>query len=103
MLFRSRPDRRDRIAAVQRIVQAAPARIGGVEQEAGVEDRHDELRPGGGRDLGVDMVSVDSCGLFSKETRVSMKLTRRPLPFRNNSKYALDLSVLSPVFFQKRG
>src|SRR3546814_8331678 len=33
-----------RVRAVERVVQAAPARIGGVQQEAGVEDGDDQLR-----------------------------------------------------------
>ncbi|MHC3926378.1 hypothetical protein ACMZ4W_01481 [Brevundimonas naejangsanensis] len=44
-----------RIGAVKRVVQAAPARIGRVQQIAGVGQRHDQLRPGHGGDLGVDV------------------------------------------------
>ena len=44
-----------RVGAVERIVEAAPARIGGVEQEARVEHRHDQLRPRQPRDLVVDI------------------------------------------------
>ena len=52
----------NRVGAVERVVQAAPARIGGVEQEAGVEDRHDQLRPGQPRDFVIDMGAADDEG-----------------------------------------
>ena len=45
----------DRVGAVERVVQRAPARIGGVERIARVEDRHDELRSGLHGELGVDV------------------------------------------------
>ncbi|MNR03183.1 hypothetical protein D3C85_1190640 [compost metagenome] len=44
-----------RVRAVQGVIQAAPTRIGGVQQIAGVGQRHDQLRPGHGRDLGIDI------------------------------------------------
>ena len=47
------------IGAVEGIVEAAPARIGGVEQEAGIEDRHHQLRPRHGSDLGIDILGAD--------------------------------------------
>jgi hypothetical protein len=50
---------RDGVGAVQRVVQRAPACVGGVEREAGVEHRHDQLRACGGRDLGVDASGGD--------------------------------------------
>jgi len=43
------------IGAVQRVVQAAPARVGGVERVARIGDRHHELRAGLLRQLGVDI------------------------------------------------
>ena len=52
----------DRIGAVQRVVQAAPPRIGGVEQEPRVQDRHHQLRPGTARDLVVDVCRSDGEG-----------------------------------------
>ena len=51
-----------RVGAVERVVQASPARVGGVEQEAGVEDRDDQLRTGHGRDLRIDAGRVDREG-----------------------------------------
>jgi hypothetical protein len=36
---------RNHVGAVQGIVQAAPARIRGVQREAGITDRYNELRP----------------------------------------------------------
>ena len=45
----------DRVGAVERVVQAAPARIGGVQRVARVGHRHHELRAGDGADLGIDV------------------------------------------------
>ena len=47
------------IRAVKRVIQAAPPRIGGVQQKAGVQHRHDQLRAGHARDLGVHAFSPD--------------------------------------------
>ncbi len=49
----------DRIRAVERIIQAAPARIGGIERIAGIVDRHHELRTGNGRDLVINILGID--------------------------------------------
>ena len=49
----------DDVGAVQRIVEAAPAGVGGIERVAGVVDRHDELGAGDPRDLVVDVRGVD--------------------------------------------
>ncbi len=49
----------ERVGAVEGIVEAAPARVGGVEQETCVEDRHHQLRAGHGRDLGIDILGAD--------------------------------------------
>ncbi len=57
-----RPRRRqiaERIGAVECVIQTAPAGIGGVEHEPGVQARHDQLRPGQGGDLGVDVARAD--------------------------------------------
>ena len=51
------------VGAVQGVIQAAPPRIGGVQQEAGVQHRHHQLRPGHLRDLGVHPVGRDREGL----------------------------------------
>ena len=48
-----------RVCAVQGVIQAAPTRIGGVQDEAGVQRRHHQLRPGHGRDLVVDIAGPD--------------------------------------------
>jgi hypothetical protein len=45
---------RDHIGAVQRVIQRAPAGIGGVQREPRVEDRHHQLRAGRRGDLVVD-------------------------------------------------
>ena len=52
--------RRDRVGAVQRIIQAAPARIGRVQRVAGVGHRHHELRPGDRGDLRIDVFGGDA-------------------------------------------
>lgn len=43
------------IGAVERVVQRTPARVGGVERVACVEDRHYQLRAGLQRELGIDV------------------------------------------------
>jgi len=59
-IIAARPGRSgQRIGAVERVVQAAPARIGGVEHEARVERGHHQLRPGHAGDLGVDVARTD--------------------------------------------
>ena len=49
----------NRIRAVQRIVERAPARIGGVQRVARVHDGHDQLRSGDAGDLVVDIGRLD--------------------------------------------
>ncbi len=49
-----------RVGAVERIVQAAPAGVGGVERVAGVGYGHDELRAGDARNLIIDVGGIDS-------------------------------------------
>ncbi|KAG1173677.1 hypothetical protein G6F35_016731 [Rhizopus arrhizus] len=44
------------VGAVERVVQAAPARVGGVQRVARIRHRHDQLRAGLLRDFGVDVV-----------------------------------------------
>ena len=50
---------RQRIGAIERVVQAPPARIGGVEHEPRVERRHHQLRPRHPRDLVIDVRRAD--------------------------------------------
>ena len=52
----------DGVGAVERVVERAPARIGGVERIARVHHRHDELRPGDDGDLGIDILGRDAEG-----------------------------------------
>ena len=49
----------DHVGAVQRVVQAAPARVGGVQRVAGVQDRHHQLRAGLHGQLVVDVGGGD--------------------------------------------
>ncbi len=55
------------VGTVERVVQAIPARVRGVESEACVIEWHDKLRSGDERDLRVDVVDIDGnrceCGL----------------------------------------
>ena len=53
---------RDRVGAVEGIVQAAPARIGGVQRVARVGQRHHQLRPADLADLFVDVFRLDLVG-----------------------------------------
>jgi hypothetical protein len=46
----------ERVGAVQRVVKAAPARVGGVQRVACVGDGHHQLRAGLQRQLGVDVL-----------------------------------------------
>jgi len=45
----------DDVGAVERVVERTPARVGGVEREAGIEHRHHQLGAGGRGDLVVDV------------------------------------------------
>ena len=46
---------RDHVGAIQRVVEAAPARVGRVQCVARIVDRHDELRSGHLGDLRIDV------------------------------------------------
>ena len=50
---------RNSVGAVERIVERAPARVGGIERIARIAHRHHELRPGDGGDLVVDRGGLD--------------------------------------------
>src|SRR5450759_4396731 len=50
---------RDRIGAIKRIVQAAPARVGGVQRVARIGERHDQLRSADLADLFVNIGGFD--------------------------------------------
>ena len=52
----------DRVGAVERVVERAPARVGSVERIARIHHRHDELRPGDDGDLRIDIVRLDREG-----------------------------------------
>src|SRR3546814_3715403 len=69
-LFRSRRAGQ-RVRAVERVVQAAPARIGGVQQEAGVEDGDDQLRSGQAGDFIVDIRSEEHTSELQSLMRIS--------------------------------
>ena len=47
------------VGAIQRVIKRAPACVRSVDGETGVEDRHNQLRTGGGSDLGVDALGGD--------------------------------------------
>ncbi len=49
----------DGVGAVERIVEAAPAGVRGVEGITGVVDGHHQLRPGDGGDLRIDALGLD--------------------------------------------
>ena len=73
-----RQRRRERIGAVQGVIEAAPAGIGGVEGVAGVGHRHHQLRPGQGGDLRIDVGSDD---LESRRLGNQIADLRQELPF----------------------
>ncbi len=50
---------RNGVGPVERVIERAPARIGGVQRITGIHHRHDELRAGNGRDLRVDIGGRD--------------------------------------------
>ena len=50
---------RDHIGAIQRVIETAPARVRGIQREAGVAHRDHELRPGNTGDLGIDALGGD--------------------------------------------
>ena len=64
------------IAAIERIVEAAPTGIGGIECEPGIHQRHHQLGSGDIRNLGVDVLSTDlKIGRFRYQiTNVPQKL-----------------------------
>jgi hypothetical protein len=49
----------NRVGAVEGVVEASPAGVGGVEREARVEHRHHQLRPGEAGDLVIDLPGAD--------------------------------------------
>ena len=49
----------ERIGAIPRIIQAAPARIGGIEHKPIIERRHHQLRPRHQRNLGVNILRAN--------------------------------------------
>src|SRR5512133_3835979 len=51
---------RDGIRAIECIVEAAPARVCGIQRISRVGERHDELGPGNYRDLVIDISGADS-------------------------------------------
>ena len=53
---------RDRVGAVEGIVEAAPARVGGVQRVARIGERHHELRPADLADLFIDIGGLDLLG-----------------------------------------
>ncbi len=50
----------ERIGAVERVVERAPAGVRRVQRIAGIGDRHHELRPGHAGDLGIDARRLDT-------------------------------------------
>ena len=49
----------ERVGAIIGVVETAPAGVGGVEQEAGVEHGHNQLRTGHDRDFRIDVLGGD--------------------------------------------
>ena len=53
---------RDRVGAIKRIVEAAPARVGGIQRITRVGERHYKLRSADFSDLFIDIGSLDLLG-----------------------------------------
>nr|WP_282877023.1 hypothetical protein [Pseudomonas peli] len=74
----------DGVGAVQRVVQRAPAGVGGVEGEAGVHHRHHQLRAGHGRFLhrrfggGLEIVRLLAAGNRCLAGRLCRRRRRGP-------------------------
>ena len=76
--LRAGVDGQDGVGAVQRVVEADPAGIGGIERIACIADRHHQLRAGHRGDLRIDVGGVDRDALgfvdqiadFAQEPRV---------------------------------
>ncbi len=49
-----------RVGSIERVVQRTPPCVRGIDRVASVHDRHDELRSGNRRQLGVDIGRVDA-------------------------------------------
>ena len=52
----------DRVRAIERVIEAAPAGVGGVQRIAGVGDGDDQLRPGDAGDGVVHILGADGGG-----------------------------------------
>ena len=61
------------VSAVQRVIQTAPACVGGIERVARIHHGHHELRAGNLRNLRVDVVSGDAEG-----SRLGVQVTDLP-------------------------
>jgi len=81
-----------RIGAVKGIIEAAPAGIGGIEDEAVIERGHDQLRPGHGRDFRVHILGPDRkrARFFNQITDIFQKRLIRTLI------HGLALMILVP-------
>ena len=58
----ARGHRPHHVRPVHRVIERAPPRIGRVQRKTRIADRHDQLRPGQGGDLGVDGAVLDGEG-----------------------------------------
>jgi len=58
----------DGVGAIQRVIQRAPARIGGVEGETGVHHRHNQLGAGHAGDFVIDVLGrgLEVCGFWQQ-------------------------------------
>ena len=98
---------RHHVGAVQRIVQAAPARVRGVERVARVAYWYDELWTGGGRDLRINMgrFNAEGCSFGHQVADVpEHRLVRRPETpcARPPLVPGIDVLLERSAFFQQR-
>ena len=75
---------RDRVSAVESVVQATPARIGGVQREARVHHGNDELRTGDVGNLNIDVgggdLEIAAFGHQVADLRKQCLVCRRVVP-----------------------
>ena len=98
----------ERVGSVERVVKAAPARVRRIQEEARVEDRHHQLRPRHGRDLGIDILGSDGeitrfghqVADFLEESAIGIRVVRLSRPLRMPS---VDLRLQFFAFSQQRG
>ncbi len=99
---------RDRIRPIKRVIKAPPPRIGGIQQEARIQDRNDQLRPRQRRQLLIHPARPDRKGRWFRhqiadlrqESPIRLRIegppSTRPMPI-------IDLHLQRIAFVQQSG